>query len=100
MVRGVLRVGRVFGLAPWISTASVRYAAPGEAPAFPGYAVLLREVCAAKGVPLLDGVALLGDAPDPRNLYFAHDGHLNAAGHAHLAKALAKALPQALPALR
>jgi len=48
VVRGIVRLGRALGFYPYVTTASVRYAGPGEAPAFPGYPVLLRELCAAR----------------------------------------------------
>jgi thymidylate kinase len=47
-IRATVKVGRMLGLYPFITTASIRYADPGTAPAFPGYPVLLREVCAAR----------------------------------------------------
>jgi thymidylate kinase len=47
-IRGALKVGRMLGFYPFITTASVRYANPDSVPAFPGYPVLLREVCAAR----------------------------------------------------
>jgi hypothetical protein len=61
---------------------------------------LLREVCQERGVTLVDGTALLGDVADPAALYFAHDGHLNGDGHAHLALALAPRLKAALARAR
>lgn len=48
---------------------------------------LLQEVCQAGGHPLWDATALL-DGPRVKDLYYPHDLHLNAAGHAALASAL------------
>jgi thymidylate kinase len=47
-IRGIIKVGRMLGFYPFITTASIRYADPESVPAFPGYPVLLREVCAAR----------------------------------------------------
>lgn len=48
VVRGVVRLGRALGFYPYVTTASVRYADPKEAPTSFGYPVLLRELCAAR----------------------------------------------------
>ncbi len=46
-VRGILRVGRSLGLYPYVASSSVRYT-PNSNPEFPGYPLLLREVCVAR----------------------------------------------------
>ena len=48
IVRGIVKLGRTLGFYSYVTTASVRYARPGEAPVLPGYPVLLRELCAGR----------------------------------------------------
>jgi thymidylate kinase len=48
IVRSIVKSGRMLGLYPYVTTASARYAGPGERPVFPGYPVLLRELCAGR----------------------------------------------------
>lgn len=60
---------------------------------------LLRELCAANGALLIDATEVLGAAEDVLLLHHAYDGHLNAAGHAQLARDLSPRLQSAFPGL-
>lgn len=48
IARACLKLARVVRRRPYVTTASVRYAAPGSAPGHPGYGVLVRELCAGR----------------------------------------------------
>ena len=64
------------------------------------HGVKVFETAKEAGVPLVDGQAFLGEAPDPLGHYFVWDGHWNEAGHALAAEALAPRLEEALAARR
>ena len=55
-----------------------------------------RAVSARRGAPWLDAREILAAIPEPWTLYHAHDGHLNAAGHAAIARALVRELAPAV----
>lgn len=48
LVRSLLKVGRVLGICPWVEFDTIRYTNEVESTKFPGYALLIREVCAAR----------------------------------------------------
>lgn len=47
-IRGLLKIGRTLGLTPWVEFDSVRYVDQCKSTKFPGYAMLIREVCTAR----------------------------------------------------
>ena len=48
-VRGILKLGRLLGLYPFVTTSSILYSADAKSSAlFPGYPLLVREVCTAR----------------------------------------------------
>lgn len=49
-------------------------------------------IAGAEGRTLIDGLEVLGKEAEPTALYYHYDEHFNAAGHAAMARALAKAL--------
>jgi hypothetical protein len=52
----------------------------------------LVELCTELSVPLLDFSAELARDEQPERFYYAYDGHLNEAGHAHLAELLGRSI--------